>query len=257
MTLYKRVDILGCPFDAISFEETMALIRDTVTSGQRRQFVPGSIDFVMKARRDPVFAEELWKADIVFADGMPIVWAASLLGTPIRGRVPGTDVVWECAQVSQQTGCGIAMIGGDFSLTKGAAEKMREAFPKAALHPLPTPFPLGEKENEELVRQIRALQPGIVLVALGAPRQERWVKRNLEACGANVGIGIGSAFDIISGSKPRAPRWMQDNGLEWFHRMMLEPRRLGKRYLIDDSPFLFYLTLEIVRRTFHRNGRKP
>ena len=256
MIPYKRVDILGCPFDAISFAETMAFIRETVTSGRRRQFVPGSIDFVMKARRDPVFAQELWSADIVFADGMPIVWAASMLGTPIRGRVPGTDVVWECGEVSQQTGCGIAMIGGNFDLTRQAAEKMREAFPKATLHPLPTPFPLGEKENDELVKQIRALGAGIVLVALGAPRQERWVKKNLEACGANVGIGIGSAFDIISGNKPRAPRWMQDNGLEWFHRMMMEPKRLGKRYLIDDSPFLYHLAIEIVRRKLNHTGRK-
>ncbi len=255
MAPYTRVDILGCPFDAISFDETMAHIKETVTSGQRRQFVPGSIDFVMKAKKDPVFAEELWKADIVFADGMPIVWAASLLGTPIRGRVPGTDVVWECGEVSQQTGCGIAMIGGNFDLTKQAAEKMQEAFPKATLHPLPTPFPLGEKENEELVNQIRALRAGIVRVALGAARQERWVERNLEACGANVGIGIGSAFDSISGNKPRAPQWMQDNGLEWFHRMMMEPKRLGKRYLVDDSPFLLYLAAEIVRRKFNHNGR--
>ena len=88
-----------------------------------------------------------------------------------------------------------------------------------------------------------------MLVALGAPRQERWVQRYLTQCGANVGIGIGSAFDIISGEKPRAPMLMQTCGLEWLHRMALEPKRLGRRYLIEDSPFLFFLTKELVFRT--------
>jgi N-acetylglucosaminyldiphosphoundecaprenol N-acetyl-beta-D-mannosaminyltransferase len=88
----------------------------------------------------------------------------------------------------------------------------------------------------------------IVLVALGAPRQERWIQSNLEACGAAVGIGIGSAFDIISGDQPRAPRWMKDNGFEWFHRLLLDPKRLVKRYLFEDSLFIFYFTLSLLRK---------
>jgi exopolysaccharide biosynthesis WecB/TagA/CpsF family protein len=91
-----------------------------------------------------------------------------------------------------------------------------------------------------------------VLAALGAPRQERWVQSHLGASGANVGIGIGSAFDIISGRNPRAPGWMQALGLEWFYRMLQEPRRLGRRYLVDDSPFLILLPVEIVRRKLKR-----
>lgn len=85
-------------------------------------------------------------------------------------------------------------------------------------------------------------------MALGAPRQERWVREYLPETGANVGMGIGSAFDIICGDRRRAPRWMQDAGLEWFHRMLQEPRRLGKRYLIDDMRAFGYLARELLRR---------
>ena len=219
---------------------------------KRVQIVPGSIDSVMKSKRDPVFREELLKADLVVADGVPIVWAASLLGDPIRGRVSGTDLVWSCAEVSAETGCTVALVGGGEGVAGRAAEKMQEKYPTSRLHAIPTPFPLGEKENEDLVREIQAIDAKIVLVALGAPRQERWVQSYLERCDAYVGIGIGSAFDIICGDKPRAPDWMKDNGMEWLYRLKQDPKRLGRRYLVEDSPFLFHLAVEIVKRKIQR-----
>lgn len=249
---FKRVDILGCPFDAVSFDETVESVRSAVLENRQLQVVPGSIDFVMKARRDPAFARELRQADLVVADGKPIVWAASLLGDPIRQRVSGTDLVWSCAQVAHQIGCTVALIGGKFEITREAAERMQRRYPNAKLVPIETPFPLGEQENAQLLDRIRSSGAAIVLAALGAPRQERWVQANLARSGANVGIGVGSAFDIISGRNPRAPEWMQTAGLEWFYRMLQEPKRLGRRYLIEDSPFLILLPREIVRRKLTR-----
>ena len=250
MESIKRVNIIGCPFDAVSYDETVTLIKKAVLHGKRLQIVPGSIDFVMKAKRDPIFAKELWNADIVIADGVPIIWAASLLGDPLRGRVSGTDLVWSCAEISDETGCGVALVGGMPGVAIRAAEKMQERYPTSKLYAIPTPFPLGTKENEELVRKIKAANAKIVLVALGAPRQERWVQTYLKISEANVGIGIGGAFDIISGNTPRAPRWLRDNGFEWLHRITQDPKRLGRRYLIEDSPFLFYLAVEILKNRF-------
>jgi N-acetylglucosaminyldiphosphoundecaprenol N-acetyl-beta-D-mannosaminyltransferase len=248
MTFIKRVNILGCPFDAISFNETVETMRRAIRDGGLLQIVPGSVDFVIKAKKDPAFASELWRAGLVVADGVPITWAASLLQDPLRGRVSGTNLVWSCAELSADMNCTVAMIGSAADVSIRAAQRMKTAFPRASLHPLPTPFPLGEKENDHLIEQIRKLEAKIVLVALGAPKQERWVQANLERCEASVGIGVGSAFDIISGDKPRAPRWIQSAGLEWFQRMILEPKRLGRRYLIEDSPFLWHLAAELGRR---------
>ena len=143
MQAAKRVDILGCPFDAISFTETVATVRRAVLNRTRLQVVPGSIDSVMKARLHPAFAGELWGSDLVVADGKPIVWAARLLGDAICGRVSGTELVWKCAEISHQTGCAIALVGGTPGVAQRASAKMLERYPEATLHVIPTPFPLN------------------------------------------------------------------------------------------------------------------
>ncbi len=244
----RRIDVLGCPFDAVSFAETMAEIRATVEQDSHLQVVPGNVDFVMKARRDPGFAADLARADLVVADGVPVVWAASLLGRPLRGRVSGTDLVWSCAEVARDTGRSVALVGGRPGVAERAARALGDRYPGAALHAVPTPMTLDAEASAILVEQIRRVRAGIVLVALGAPRQERWVQTHLTACGAAVGIGVGSAFDIICGDQPRAPHWMRDRGFEWLHRMALDPGRLGRRYLVEDSPFLFHLAVAVLRR---------
>ena len=249
---FHRVDVLGCPFDAISFSEVIASIRSAIISNTYLQVVPGSVDSIAKARRDPAFARVLWSSDLVVADGKPIVWLASLLSNPIRRRVSGTDLVWACAEVSQDLKCSVALVGGVADTAARAAEKMMRRCPRAELYALDTPYPLTDEESGHLARRIRRLGCKIVLIALGAPRQEVWIQRYLAETGARVGIGIGSAFDIISGDRPRAPRWMQDAGMEWFHRMTQEPRRLGKRYLVDDMKVAGYLVTELL---FRRSGK--
>ncbi len=248
----RRVDVLGCPFDAISFDETVSAVEDAVRRGTWLQVVPGNVDFIMKARRDPTFASELHRCDLVVADGVPVTWAGSLLGAPLRGRVSGTELVWACGDVSEATGVPVALVGGAPGVARRAAQRIRERYCGSRLHALETPTPLDEAGSEELARSISRLGAGIVLVALGAPRQERWVQRYARSAGARVGIGVGSAFDIISGDQPRAPALIRDRGLEWLHRMLLDPRRLARRYLIEDSPFLFHLFGAVIRRRLLR-----
>lgn len=249
----KRVNVLGCPVDAVSYAEAEDFIRNAVKENKCIQVVPLNVDSLMKSLRDPVFLQELWRAELIISDGWPVAWAASILGDPIKKRVSGTNIVLSCAEISSETGCVVACIGGNFNPTRKAAEAMNEMYPGAKLHPIPTPFPLGEKECEELVNKIKDINAKIVLAALGAPRQERWMQAYLRKCEANVGIGIGSAFDIISGDKPRAPDWMQNHGFEWFYRMVQEPRRLGKRYLIEDSPFIYLVAREYIRKRFKQS----
>lgn len=249
---FKRIYILGCPFDAIRYDETVDSMRQAVRGGAPLQIVPGSIDFVMKAKRDESFAERLRTADLVVADGVPIVWAASLLGTPIRGRVSGTELVWSCARVSAEAGVPMALVGAADGVAPRAAARMMERYPGACIQAIPTPFPLRHAESLEIAKQARRMGAGILLAALGAPRQEAWIQQYREKSGASVGIGVGSAFDIICGDKPRAPQWMQNAGMEWLHRMMLEPKRLGRRYLVEDSPFLFYLAKEMAAKPWRQ-----
>ncbi len=247
-----RVDVLGMGFDAISFDQTVERIRTALRSGTRLQIVPGNVDFVMKARRDPEFRRQLENADLVVADGVPIVWAASLLGTPLRARVSGTELVRSCAFVSAELGTAIALVGAAPGVAKRAADRLLAEAPDAQLHAITTPHPLDAEATRQVVGAVKENGAGILLVALGAPRQERWVHDNLEASGAVVGVGIGSAFDILSGDKPRAPQWMCDSGLEWAYRMAQDPRRLARRYLLEDSPFLGHLAVAVAARRANR-----
>lgn len=249
-----RRDILGCPFDAVSLSEAVDCIRQAVVDGRRLICTVGNVDMVMKCRRNSQLTRDFWDSDLAIADGVPITWAARLLGTPLRGRVAGTEIVWHCATISAETGCAVALVGGRIDITRKAAETMVGRYPKATIHVLDTPFPLTAEANAVLTQQIKVKNAKIVLVALGAPKQERWLQENLAACGADVGIGIGSAFDIISGDKRWAPKWMRDHGFEWLFRLGQEPRRLGRRYLVEDMPFLWHLLLEILRRRVLRRG---
>jgi N-acetylglucosaminyldiphosphoundecaprenol N-acetyl-beta-D-mannosaminyltransferase len=253
----RRVDVLGTGFDAISFEGTVERIREALRSGRRLQVVTGNVDFVMKARRDPEFRRQLQRADLVVADGVPIVWAASLLGTPLRSRVNGTELVLACARVSAELDAPTALVGAAPGVADRAAERMLLEAPDARLHAIPTPCPLDAEASRRVVRDAKECGARILLVALGAPRQERWLEENLERTGALVGIGVGSAFDILSGDKPRAPRWMRDRGLEWAYRMAQEPRRLARRYLVEDSPFLGHLAIALAaRRATRRRSQR-
>jgi N-acetylglucosaminyldiphosphoundecaprenol N-acetyl-beta-D-mannosaminyltransferase len=245
---HPRVDILGCPFDAVDMDEAEEFIRRTIIADQQAHITVGNVDMVMKARRDPHFAKVFWDSQLTIVDGMPIMWAATFLNRPLKERVAGIELVLRCAAVSHEMHCGVAMVGARVGIAEQAAENMRQMFPHSILHTIRTPYPLRPKDSQSIVKRIRASGDRIVLVALGAPQQEFWVRDHLAATGANVGIGVGAAFDIISGRKPRAPAWMQRCGLEWLHRLKLEPVRLGRRYLIDDMPFVAVLLKEVLRK---------
>ena len=247
-TAPERIHILGCPFDAVTFAEAADKITLALQEESPLHVCVGNVDMVMKTRKIPDFADIFNDSGLVICDGVPITWAARALGTPLKGRVSGTDMVWECAAISERIGITVAMIGAEFATTRQAAKAMLARYPKAKLRAFPTPYPLTEAENEKLLVTLRESGAAMVLVALGAPKQERWIRDHLAASGACVGIGIGSAFDIISGKQPRAPRWMCDNGLEWLYRMMQDPARLGRRYLLEDFPFLWHILVAIARR---------
>lgn len=253
MRVIKRINIYGCPFDCISFHETALIIKEAIVENKFMTIVTGNVDFVMKAANGHVFRDELWKADLVVPDGVPILWAASLLGSPLKGRVNGTDLVWKCAEISAEKKCAVALIGGRPGVSQRAAHKLQSCHPGSQFFAIPTPFPLSTKDNLRIVDAVRATNAKIVLVALGAPAQERWIQTYLAKCHANIGIGIGSAFDIIAGDAIRAPKWMQNLGLEWLHRLRLEPRRLAKRYLIEDSLFFWYLVCSLIQQISKNN----
>lgn len=246
----RRIDVLGCPFDAVSLVETEARIAAAVCRGERLHIATANVDFVMQAKRDPEFAKLLWQTDMVVADGVPVLWAARMLGRPLRGRVNGTDLVASCARISADRSFPVALVGGHPAVAEHAAKELRKRFPGSQVHAIATPTPLEDSDTRRIVCEVRRLGARIVLVALGTPAQEVWLARHLPEIGRAVGVGVGGSFDFVSGKARRAPHWMQISGLEWLHRLIRDPTRLARRYLIDDSPFVWHTARASVKRWF-------
>jgi N-acetylglucosaminyldiphosphoundecaprenol N-acetyl-beta-D-mannosaminyltransferase len=190
------------------------------------------------------------------ADGVPVLWASRLLGRPIPGRAAGSDLLWGLCRTAERRGYTTYFLGSQERVLARLVRTLRRGCPGlrvAGAYSPPRCDAFPEEENERMVRGINAARPDILWVGFGAPKQELWIHANLDRLQARVVIGVGAAFDLASGSVRRAPLWMQRIGLEWFHRFLIEPRRMFRRYFLDAMPFIpliaaQWLTERLVRR---------
>ncbi len=233
-----RVDVLGVPFDCISEAETVQRIREAVRQHQRLWIATANVDYVMRAYRNIDFKRTLLQANLIVADGVPVLWAAHLQGQALAGRVNGTDLVWHCATLSAELHQPIALIGGAPDVAEAAAARMQAYAPGARVIAIPTPTPLTSVNSRAVLNCIEDAHASILLVGLSTGPQEAWIAEHWPHTEAPVVIGVGGSFDLISNRLSRAPRWMQRNGLEWLYRLGQEPQRLWRRYLLDDAPFV-------------------
>lgn len=212
--------------------------------------VTPNADQVVNLERDEALRAAYARADLVVADGMPVVWAASLLGTPVKGRVTGADLMPRLCEVAAQRGLKVFLLGGGPGVAERAAENLQRAHPQLRVVGTNCP-PLGFErdagQNDALVEAIRASDADLVFVCLGSPKQEVWVHRHLARFDKGVFLGVGAAIDFCAGTVKRAPRWMQRSGLEWAYRLSREPRRLAGRYA-KDLYFFVLVAREFARR---------
>lgn len=234
----RAIPVAGIAFAPLTRAEALERIERYVQEGRPRQIVTANLDFARLFRRDPDFRAAIAAADLVVADGMPIVWLARLRGTPLPERISGIDLMDGCAALAARKGYGIFLLGAGPGIAPRAAAALQRRYPGLRVAGALTP-PLGAFSPEidaALVETVRAAAPEMLFVALGAPRQELWLRAHLAELGVPVCIGVGCAFDVLSGRRSRAPRWMQRSGLEWAFRLAQEPRRLWRRYLLGDLP---------------------
>jgi len=194
-------------------------------------------DYVVRARTDDAFREAIASADLRVPDGMGIVYASHIAGRPIRGTVTGRRLLPELAALAAKHGVPIALFGAQPGVAALAAKRLRKRYAgltiAEAISPPPR-FAIGSADDNEAVAALRRRSPGMIFVALGAPKQEIWMQRHRGELDGIVLIGVGAAFDIVAGRFREAPRWMTAIGLEWVVRLMQEPKRLARRYLLDD-----------------------
>jgi N-acetylglucosaminyldiphosphoundecaprenol N-acetyl-beta-D-mannosaminyltransferase len=218
------ISILGVPIHDVTTAETLALIDQFVRAGVPRQICTVNPEFIMLAQKDKEFKQILDRSVLNLPDGIGVVWAAQRLGQPVRERVAGSDLVGMIADRAQTTGWRIFLLGAAEGVAEQAAIKLSKRYPLTHIVGAYAGSPRPEDEAD-IAAQIRSSGANVLLVAYGAPKQDKWIARNLERTGVAVAMGIGGSLDFIVGTQQRAPRWMQRVGLEWLYRLIREPWR--------------------------------
>jgi N-acetylglucosaminyldiphosphoundecaprenol N-acetyl-beta-D-mannosaminyltransferase len=239
----KQIDLLNVRVDRIDFAAAMGRVRQAIQVRRPCQIVTVNVDFVKLAKADSAYRRLINTADLSVADGMPLLWAARLIGAPLPERITGTDLVIGCAQMAATEGHRLFLLGAAPGVAEQAAAELERRFPGLTVcGTYAPPFgPWAEDEDRQIVERIRAARPDVLFVAFGAPRQDVWIREHMAELDVPVSVGIGGTLNFLAGKIRRAPQWMQDFGLEWLYRVVQEPGRLWKRYLLEDFPIFFQL----------------
>lgn len=224
--------------------------------------ITANLDFLRRYYKDQRMQVLYSEADLRVADGMPLVWAAFLQGTPIPERIAGSSLIRPMARRAALEGRRIYFLGGEGDTAKQAAEQLTREYPGLMVAGVSSPWLPPEPDDaavEETRQALTEARPDIVLVALGSPKQEWLISKLRRALPYCWFIGVGMSFSFTTGHRARAPMWMQRSGLEWVHRLASEPRRLGKRYLWHDAPFGLELLGRSLLERFRREraSREP
>ena len=238
--------------DPVTFVEALEKIAELVEGREGGAVFTPNVDHVVKAERHADFRRAYSRADLSLADGMPLVWASRLIGSRLPEKVSGSDLAVPLMHLAAERGWRVYLLGGG----PGVAEEARKSLTRdvgAVVVGTDSPVigPDGTDErSEQTLERLTAANPDLVLVAFGAPKQELWIDRFAEQLGPAVAMGVGGSLDFITGQVKRAPAWMSGAGLEWLFRLLQEPRRMWRRYLIEDPAFVL-----IVART-RREARR-
>lgn len=221
------VRILGMRVDRLSMESTLARIEEFIRLRQPRHLVTADASMVVLAREDRELASIIDDADLVTPDGAGILWASRWLPTPITNKVSGVDLVGELSRLSALKGYRLFFLGSAPGVADDAARNLADQYPGAIVVGTRDGY-FTPDEEATVVEQIKAAKPDVLFVAMGIPKQEKWIRRHKDEIGVPVSVGIGGSFDVYSGRVKRAPRWMQRRGLEWLYRVMMDPKKISK-----------------------------
>jgi N-acetylglucosaminyldiphosphoundecaprenol N-acetyl-beta-D-mannosaminyltransferase len=234
------VRVAGLDFHPLSEAQVVARVVGELEAGHGGLVVPVNIDVCHQVSRDPGARDLISGASLVLADGMPLVWAARLQGHPLPGRVTGASLIFSLSAAAARADRSVYLLGGDPGVPERAAVELARRFPGLVVAGTDAP-PFGFDRQPGALAAVRAklaeARPDIVYVGLGFPKQERVIAALAPGLPAAWFVGCGAAIPFAAGTLPRAPQWLQRLGLEWAYRLASEPRRLFRRYLVDDLPF--------------------
>lgn len=220
-----RIDVMGVGFDSLTMDEAVARARDLMAERRAAYVVTPNPEIVMLCRDDPAAMQAVQGADLVLPDGIGVIYGAKILGTPLRAKLPGIDFASALMAQMGQEGKSVFLLGAKPGVADAAAEKMRERFPGLVIAGTNDGY---FQDDDPVVEKINAAQPDLLLVCLGAPKQELFMAKYGEATGCHLLMGLGGSMDIFAGIAQRAPEFYCKHNLEWFYRLIKNPSRIGR-----------------------------
>ena len=223
----ERLEILGVGIDKLTGQEALQQIGAFIASGQPHQIVTANAEIIYQASKNEKMRSVINKAQMVTADGSGVVWASRQLGQPLPQRVTGIDLVNGICEQSAKEKWKIYILGSAPGVAATAAVNIRDKFPGCNIIGTHHGY-FHAKEEKQILAELEQLQPDVLFVALGAPKQEYWIAEHMEQLQIPVAMGIGGSMDVLSGNVKRAPKWMQKMSLEWLYRLIIQPTRFKR-----------------------------
>lgn len=248
----ERIYILDTPVDVIDFRGALEAAAGCVESESKTVIFTPNVRHVSMACLDPEFRAVYKQADLSLVDGMPLVWVSALFGGKLPERINGTNLVSELCAVLAQKRKSVFLLAMREEVAAMSGRELKDKYPGLDVSGygfLAKGEVFDDSKARKVIEKINALRPDVLIVGLGAPLQEKWILKYRHLIDSRVFLAVGSALDFISLRIKRSPKWMQDRGLEWLHRINQEPLRLGMRYIVDGMVFLFFLSRYMFRKS--------
>lgn len=233
--------LLNITVDNLYMDEVISEIESRIIRKEKTYVVPVNVDVIVKSDKDVLLKKIIDEADMVLVDGKPLVWISKWHKRPVKEKISGSDFVPKLCQVAAEKGYTIFIIGGKYGVADTAKANLERDFKNIKIVGTYSPllgFENDENELSKINKKISAVNPDIIIACFGCPKQEKWVYKNYKKYNAIVSICAGATVDFLAENVKRAPKWMSDYGLEWFYRFLKEPKRLFKRYFVDDVKIL-------------------
>ncbi|OUL22564.1 WecB/TagA/CpsF family glycosyltransferase [Nostoc sp. 106C] len=238
-----RINICGVEIDKYTFNEVVnQIVNHALSKGKPEYVVTPNAMHILSLQKDVYFREIYRQAFLVVPDGVSLLWAAKFLQTPLKDRVNGTDLFEKLCAIAAEKGLRVFLLGGRPGAAEQAKQKLKARHPNLSIvgtYCPPYGFEYQPEELESINSKIKAASPDILFVGLGAPKQEKWIANNYLELQVPISIGIGVSFELVADMVRRAPVWMQKAGLEWLFRLIVEPSRLWKRYILGNPTFIW------------------
>jgi N-acetylglucosaminyldiphosphoundecaprenol N-acetyl-beta-D-mannosaminyltransferase len=243
----SRIEFMGCYIDNLSMEETLQRIQEFILSRKPHQHVVVNVDKVVKANRDPELRRIINECALINVDGMPIVWASRLLGKGLKERVTGVDLFEALMVRAAEKGWRVYFLGARDEVVRGVKERYETNLPGIKVAGFRNGY-WNSEEEAAVVKEITDSRPDLLFVAISSPKKEQFLGKYQAEMKVPFAMGVGGTVDVVTGRVQRAPKWMQRCGLEWFFRFLQEPKRMFRRYFIEDMAFFGLLLKECLRK---------